>query len=247
MTGPTWQAATAGQPPLVAHVNQLLGTHALQMLYTGTETSSQGTAGSGNATSNGLWIAQQFTTGSSQTAIGYVGLNLNATTPNGANLAPWTVSIYANSAGLPSGPALVTTTATAEYVTTTPAVVIIPTPASGLAPSTTYWIVTTAAGNATYYYEWAHSNQSSGAATSTNGTTWTAQAYGLLYQVWDQTPILPLVATWEDGGARWTTQWTNPAGQITILGEYTAGQTTSGYLQSIRDLTYSNNVLTGVA
>lgn len=235
---PTWQAATAGQPPLARHVNQLLGTHAFTVLYTGVQRAAQFTSGSGSTASNGLWIAQSFTSGSSQTAVGYVVLSLTAGSGLGTNLGPLTVSLYANAAGAPTGSPLVSATVTAEYAAGAPLPLLIPLPAP-VTPSTTYWIVTAPAGNATYSYAWARSNQTSGAATSTNGTAWTGQSYGLLFQVWDQTPVLPQVATWEDGGARWTAQTSTSTRQITTLAEYTAGQTAAGYLQSVRTLSYS--------
>jgi hypothetical protein len=243
---PTWQAATSGQPPLAAHINQLLGTHTVTVLYTGVERAAQNTAGSGFTASNSLYVAQSFTTAAGQTAIGYLGLTLDSTASAGADLLPWTVSIYANSGSAPTGAPLVTATVTVEYVVNSPTVVIIPTPVTGLSPSTTYWIVTTPAGDAVNYYEWYRSNQTTGASTSTNGTTWSAQPYGLLYQVWDQTPALPQVGTWEDDGARWTTQIVNGSEQITTIAEYTAGQSPGGYMQSIRDINYSGNLLTGV-
>lgn len=243
---PTWQAATSGQPPLAQHANQILGTHTVQVLYTGVEQASQSTAGAGSASSNGLWIAQQFTSGASQTAVGYVVLTLTAGSSLGANLGPLTVGLYASAGGAPSGAPLVTTTVTAEYAAGAPSPLLIPLPAA-VAPSTSYWIVTAPAGGATYSYAWAHSNQTSGASTSATGSAWTAQSYGLLFQVWDQAPVLPQVGTREDGGARWTAQTVNGSGQITMLAEYTAGQTTGGYLQSVRTVTYSGNDMTGVA
>ena len=40
-------------------------------------------------------------------------------------------------------------------------------------PSTTYWVVMKAAGDVSDYYTWLKSTLTSGASTSTNGTTWT--------------------------------------------------------------------------
>lgn len=243
---PAWQAATIGQPPYAAHVNQGLGTHAVTMLYTGTEQAAQATAGSGTTASNGLWVAQSVVTGAAQTAVGYVVLTLTAGSGLGANLPPLAVALYASSGSAPTGPPLVTTTVTAEYAAGTPAATVIPLPAA-VSPSTAYWIVTSPAGDATYSYAWGRSNQPAGASTSPDGVTWTPAAYGLLYQVWDQAPVLPLVGTWEDGGSRWTAQTVNGSGQPTTLAEYTAGQTAAGYLQSVRTLTYTGNDLTGVS
>lgn len=247
MTGtPTWQAATAGQAPLAAHVNQLLATHSTQVLYTGTVQSSQTTTGSGNTTSNGLWMAQSFTTGASQTALGYITARLVPNTSLGANLGPLTVGIYANSAGAPTGSALISTVATAEYGSPGPLDLPIPLPITGLTPSTTYWIVTQPDGNVTFNFHWNRSNQASGASTSTNGTTWTAQTYGFMYQVFDQSIVAPEVFTWEDSGARWTWSGYDTMGHRIFYAEYTAGQTSSGYLQSFRELNYTSNLVSGV-
>ena len=57
----TWLAATTGQPPLAQQVNQLLVTHPFQNIYTGTLQASA-TGGSGSTSTNGLWLAQSFTT-----------------------------------------------------------------------------------------------------------------------------------------------------------------------------------------
>lgn len=216
------------------------------MLYTGVETSSQNTAGAGNTTTNGTYLAQSFNTAVGQTAIGYVAIELLSTTSLGANLSPTTVSIFANSAGAPSGSALISATVTAEYADFGALNLVVPTPVTGLTASTTYWIVVAAAGNATFNYFWNRSNQTSGASTSPNGTTWTAQAYGFLYQVWDQTAIGPRVATWEDGGVRWTWTGHDVNDKLQSYAEYTNGQTTAGYLQSGRTLQYSGTALVEV-
>jgi hypothetical protein len=247
MTGtPTWQAATTGQAPLAAHVNQYLGTHTMQVLYTGTQRAAQSTAGSGTVTTNGTYLAQSFTTALGQTAIGYVVIQLAANTSTGANLAPTTVSIQANSSGAPSGTALVSATVTAEYVFNGPTLIVVPTPVGGLTASTTYWIVVAAAGNATYSYNWAKSNQTSGASTSANGTSWTAQTYGFIFQVYDQAVTGQQTATWEDAGARWTWTGRSATGLVNAYAAYTAGQTPAGYLQSYRAFTTSNGLLTAV-
>jgi hypothetical protein len=87
----------------------------------------------------------------------------------------------------------------------------------------------------------------SGASYSATGTSWTAAAYGLTYQVYDQSAVPPLTATWEDSGARWTSLGYNGSGQLAALGEYTAGQAANGYTASDRALSYSGSRLTGVA
>jgi hypothetical protein len=248
---PTWSAATTGSTPQAGHINQLLGTHATTLLYTGTQTAAQTTAAGTATNSNSLYIAQSFATTGGQTQVGYVQLYLDSAVASGGNLGTITVSLYANSAGAPTGSPIVTTTATTEYVNaisgaSTTTFVTYPLPAT-VSPSTTYWIVTAPAGNGSFFYTWKRSTQVSGASTSSNGTSWTAQAYGMVFKVFDQTAANPLVATWEDAGARWTWRSTNTSGQIAQYAEYTAGQTAAGYLQSFRTLSYTNGLLTGVA
>lgn len=243
-TTPTWQAATSGQPALAGHVNQLLGTHKSTLLYTGVQTAAQTTVGTGSVSSNGLYIAQSFATAAAQTAIGYVLAYITSgSATSGSQLGPTTLSLYANSAGAPTGSALVSCTLTAEYVANAPTFVTFPLPITGLTASTTYWLVLAPAGNVTYSYLWYKSNQTSGASTSTNGTSWTAQAYGLLYQIYDQTASGSLVSAWDDSGARWTWTSYNTNGTINQYAEYTAGQTAAGYLQSFRTMAYSNGLL----
>jgi hypothetical protein len=243
----TWLAATTGQPPLAQQVNQLLVTHPFQNIYTGTQTASA-TGGSGNSNTNGLWLAQSFTTAGGQTAIGYGLIQVfpSPSTSSSTKLGPTTVSIYTNSAGAPGVP-LVTATLTTEYSNVTPLDTIVPLPVTGLTAATTYWIVISAAGNSSFSYTWNKSSAVTGASTSPNGSAWTAQAYGFRYQIFDQSLIQPLAATWEDSGARWTAYYYNSNGTITQFGEYTSGQTTLGYTQSIRSLSYSSNLISGVS
>jgi hypothetical protein len=246
VTTNTWLGATAGPLPTAAQQQAFLGIHKTQLLYTGTLGAAQSIAGSGTTNSNGLYIAQSFATGASQTTVGYVLLNMGALTASGSLLAPLTIGLYANSAGAPTGSALVSVTAPAEYVNPSPSLAVFPLPITGLSPSTTYWIVTQAVGNGTYNYQWGKSNQTSGTSTSTNGSTWTAQTYGSLYAVYDQTASGQLTAIWEDAGARWQALYYGTTGEVSALGQYTVAQN-SGYQQGYRNLTYSNGLLQGVA
>lgn len=234
---PPWQAPTSGSPPLAAHVNQLLVSRPTTFLYQGVQRSVQATAGTGAATTNGLYLAQSFTTGVGQTATGYVMVQVLA--PGNTPLGPTTLGLYASSGGAPTGPALVSTAVTLEYVVPAPLWVTFPLPAKGLTASTTYWLVLAAQGTASYSYTWNKSNRTSGASTSTNGTTWTAQTFGLLYQVFDQTVTGPITCTWSDGGQRWTWLGRDSANRVNALSEYTAGQTTAGYVQAYRTLDYA--------
>lgn len=238
---PSWLGATASSAAQAGQVNQFLGAHTATFLYASVQKAAQTTAGSGAVNSNSLWIAQSFSTAVGQTQVGRVVLTLAETLPP----APLTVSLYANSAGAPTGAALVSAAVPKEFLTGSPAALSIPLPATVTA-STTYWIVTTAVGDASNFFSWSKSNQVSGASTSANGTAWTAQAYGLLYQVYDQTASGALTHTFEDTGARWTLFTYNASSQLTGLAEYTAAQA-SGYIQSNKTLSYSSGLLTGVA
>lgn len=241
MPTPTWLAATAGQPAQAGQVNQFLGTHAVKYLYTGTSQASQGTAGAGAVNSNGTWVAQSFTTGAAQTAVGYVQLTLAVTgTP-----APVSVQLQSDTAGNPSGTVLASTLLPRDFLSGTASAQVIPLPAT-VTSSTVYHIVIVAAGDVSNFYSWSKSNQVTGAHTSPDGVTWTAQAYGLLFNVFDQSSVAPLRSIYEDAGARWSAL-TYTANQLTGLEEYTAGQTATGYTASARTLSYSGTYLTGVA
>lgn len=237
MPTPTWQAATTGQAAKAGQVNQFLGTHAVQYLYQATQTAAHTTAGTGATPSNGLWVAQSFTTGSAQTAIGRAVLTLAVT----GSPAPLAVSLQANVSGAPSGTPLVTTLCPAEFLTGTANPTLLPLPATGLTTSTTYWIVAGAVGDASNHYSWSKSNQTSGTSTSTGGTTWTPQTYGSVFQVYDQSATGSLINTYEDSGARWTAFAYDNSGRATVLAEFTQGQTPTGYAVSERSFTYFSN------
>lgn len=239
MATSTWLAATSGQRPQAGQICQFLGTHSATYLYAGASRGGQTTLGSGTTTSNGLYIAQSFTT-SSAFSLGRVALWLSSHNTPG----PTAVSIQTNSAGAPSGTMLASTTVPVEYVSATAAAVTVPVPCS-LAASTQYWIVLAAAGDASDFYSWWRSNQTSGASTSTNGTSWSTQTYGLYYSLWDQSATGSLTHTYEDTGARWTA-WTWSGSQLTGLAEWTQGQTAAGYAFSSRTLAYSSGALTTV-
>ena len=242
MPTPTWLAATSGQATKAGQVNQFLGTHACTLCYAGVLKASQLTAGSGAVNSNSLYIAQSFTTAVGQTTVGRVALTLAKT---GAP-APFTVSLQASSSGHPSGTALVSTVVPPELFSGTPAAPSIPLPITGLTASTQYWLVINAIGDPSNFYSWSKSNQVSGASTSSNGTTWTAQAYGLLYGVFDGSATGQLQNTWEDSGARWTIFGYTAQNLPSVLVEYTAGQTATGYLASSRTLSYTSGQLTSI-
>lgn len=251
VTTNTWLGATTGQPPLAQQPNSYLGVHKIQPIYNSTLRSAQTTASGTSAftSSNGLWMAQSFSTAVGQTAIGYISISMAALSALGSQLAPITIGLYASSGSAPTGSALFTILGTAEYINPGPAFIAFPFPVTGLTASTQYWIVTQPQGNGTFNYEWNQSNQTSGASTSTNGTTWTAQAYGFMYAVYDQTVNAPIIGTWEDNGARWQIWYTGSLGLagangITAVTQYTTSQN-GGYQQSFRNLNITNGILTG--
>lgn len=219
MATPAWLGAEPGGTMYAAQINQFLGTHQNTFVYTGALIASQTTAGSGSVNSNGVWNAQSFATGSFTTT-GRFAFNLVVT----GGPAPITLSLQANNAGVPSGTALTSTTVSAGWGNATAAYQSIPLVATGLTASTTYWLVASSAGDASDFYQFNKSNQASGAATSSNGTSWTAQAYGLLFDVWDLSAVPPLQHTWEDQGARATRFFYNSNATPGALEEYTLAE-----------------------
>lgn len=247
-TTPTFQAATSGQLPKANQVNQFLGPHQAQLLYPSLRKANQSTAGTGSTQSNGTYIAQSFTTAVGQTTIGYVVLAINTTGGFTGLLPPTTLTLHTNNAGAPSTTILATTNIASEYVASAPTNVTFPLPVTGLTASTTYWLVIAASGDSTHHYNWSKSNQVSGTSTSPDGVTWTAQAYGSLYEVWDQSlqQNSNVILIWEDGGARWT--WLDYDGSYhpTTIAEFTAGQTATSYMQSFRTISYNSSTILAV-
>lgn len=240
---PTYLAATSGSPSSVGQINQFLTSHTGNLLYQGVLQSSQTTAGTGTADSSVAWYSQTITTTSVQTAIGLVLLRL---TSSGTGVAPMQMQLYADSGGLPTGSALFSVNAATEYVAFAPAYVTFPMPMT-VTPSTTYHLAIPMVGNITNQYHWGISNQTSGAASSPDGVTWTAQTYGLLYEVYDQTTTGLLQCTYNDGGNRWTWQLYNATSHPTELCEFTQGQTSTTYVQSNRTISYTGGLITGIA
>jgi hypothetical protein len=244
MPAPVWLGATTGQLPTASQMDAGLVTHPSSIVYTGASVAVQSTAGSGSTASNGLYIAQSFTTGTFTTA-GRVVLTMTTTgTP-----VPTTIQLQTNNAGAPSGTVVTSTVIPPGWANASVVGQSIPLPASGLSASTTYWIVMKAAGDASDFYSWFKSNQTSGASTSTNGTAWTAQTYGLLYQVFDLSVVLPLLHTWEDSGARITRFFPQSATSPlpANLEEYTVAQGSNQFVYSFRSLGYSGGSVTSIS
>lgn len=243
MPTPTWLAATSGQPTQAGQVNQFLGAHAATLIYNGVAIANHTTLGSGSVNSNGLYVAQKFTTGASPTTLGRFTLGIGVT---GAP-PPLTVGLYANSGSAPSGAPLATVQIPHDPFGASVAFLSVPLVFSPLAASTTYWLVVLPVGDASDFYTFYKSNQTSGASTSVNGTAWTAQTYGIGFYAVDQSISGPVNNTWEDGGARWTTFAYNANGTVSAIVEFTEGQTATGYLFSNRTLSYTAGQLAGIA
>jgi len=244
---PAWLAATAGNRALPGQINQLLGAHTSTWLYQGALQSEQATGGTGYQSTYNQWLSQTVTTGAAQTAIGVVYLQV-ATVGGSLTtsvIAPLVVELYASLGGQPTGSVLATATVNDLYVSNAPYWVAIPLNVTGLAASTPYELVIPSVGTATAYYAWHQSNQTSGAATSSGGTAWASQAYGLMYQAWDQSATGNLQFLYDDDGARWTQLVYNAAGLVTQINEYTLTQS-GGVFYSSRALTYSGGSLIGV-
>jgi len=238
MAVPVWQSPVVGGQALAGHVNQLLGTHPTVFLYSGT-LQSYASGGSGSASSDGLWLAQKFTSGASQTAVGYVTFTSTVT----GSPAPWTISLQADAGGQPSGTPLASVQFPKELAASS-VTALLP---AAVTASAQYWIVAEAAGDSGDYFSWAKSSAANGALTSPDGVTWTSQSYGLRFAVVDQSPVTPLIGIVEDGGARYTLlSWLGNYGPAGVQ-EFTQGQTSAGYVESSRALSYSGPLLTGVA
>jgi hypothetical protein len=245
-----WLAASTGYKPQPGQINQLLGAHTSRWIYSGNTLQVSETIGSGRYQSTASqYLAQSFVTGVSQTTLGLVNLQVSAVggSPITSTITPLVVSLYASALGAPTGSALVSVPVAEVSVYSGPFWLPVPLAASGLTVSTVYWLVVSPAGSGTAYYAWQESNQSSGAAVSSNGTSWTGAAYGLMFEVYDQTGMSwPPTYLIDDGGARTTAFTYNSAGQLATITEQVVSQS-GGVQYSQRTLTYSNGLLVGVA
>ncbi len=248
MTTPAWLGATAAYPSYAGQINQFLGGHASTWRYTGNTLISAQATGTGvyETTASQYW-AQSFTTGSSQTALGQLGLQVSTVggSPITPTISPLQLSLYADIGG-PSGSPLATVSVGEPYVYSASFWVAVPLSATGLTSSTRYWMVTSPVGIGTAYYVWQKSNQPSGASLSTDGVTYTPQTFGLMYQVYDQSGSGQLTQFYEDNGARITLLTYDSQGRVSTITEYVTTQGGS-VLTSARTLTYSGTYLTGVS
>ena len=248
MATPSWLAATAGYRTLPGQLNQFLGAHASTWVYAGTQRAAQSTGSGTYASSSSTYLSQTFTTAVGQSAIGQVWLQVSTVggSPTAATIPPLTLSLYASFSGQPTGAALASTTVSEQYVYAAPFWLPVPLCATGLTAGANYALVASAAGSGSAYYVWQHSNQVSGAATSPDGATWTTQGYGLMFQVFDQSPGGQVQFLYDDSGARWARFTYDALGRVATIAEYCAVQGAAP-LSSTRTLTYTSGMLTGVA
>lgn len=248
MPTPTWEGASAGFAAQPGQVNQFLTGHNSVWVYSGSVVQASAIIGNSvYVTTASQYLTQDFTTGSAQTAISQVLIQVSTVggSPITATITPLVVSLYASSAGLPTGSALASATLTEQSVYSAPFWVPLPLVAT-VTPSTTYQIVVSAAGTGTAYYVWQESNTGSGAATSPDNVNWTQQAYGFMFQVYDNTGTTgPLLSMVDDGGTR-TAQFTYTGGQVATISEFAQTQNGAGQTQT-RTFTYSSGQLIGLS
>jgi hypothetical protein len=249
-TIPTWTGAQTKYGGDAGLVNQFLASHTALYQYSGQSIASQQATGTAVYIDTlNQWLSQTITTGTSQTDIGAVGLQLSTIggSPTLPLIPALTVSLYADSAGVPTGPALASATVSGNYVYNSSFWVQIPLFVTGLTASTNYHLVTSITGTTGHYYVWQHSNQTAGCATAPDGVTWATQSFGLLYQVYSQDNATGNVIMISDDGGALTTLFTyNSLNQISTVTQYVQLQdgTTS---QSSGTLSYTNGLLTGVS
>src|SRR6185437_6476820 len=158
MSAPAWLGATTGSAGQAGQVNQFLAAHAGTYLYQGTLKVSQITSAGGTQASNGLYIAESFTTAGGQTVTGYVMVFAAVT----GSPSPWVISLQTDNSGAPSGTVLASSAVPKEFVTGLGGWVAIPLPAAGLTAATRYWIVAAAGGDSSDKFTWQKNNQSPG-------------------------------------------------------------------------------------
>lgn len=245
---PAYQAAASGQPTQAGGVGQFLGAHNAVFVYSGALVVSSQATGSGTyQSSQSQWLSQTITTGSTQTVIGSVNLQLSVVggSPTLPLVAPLTIGLYADAGGLPSGSAIASAIVSCQYVYSGPFWVPVPLGAT-VTPSTVYHLVASPVGTSSHYYAWQQSNQAQGAATAPDGVQWSLATYGLMYQVLDSTATGSLLAIYDDGGAL-ITQFTYTAlGQLATVTQTAVAQGGSS-ITSSGTLSYTNGFFTGVS
>jgi len=241
-------AATVNKRGDAGLINQFLVNHTAQYSWSaGVVVDSQQTGAGTYIDSLNQWLSQTTTTGSSQTTIGSISLQVSAFggSPTLTLIPALTVSLYADAAGVPTGSALASATVASTYVYSAPFWVSIPLTAT-VTPSTVYHYVIAITGTAGHYYLIQKSNQLTGCATSPDGSTWTTQNFGLMYRTYDGTSGGLLKSVSEDNGNLLVNYTYNSLNQITGYTQYTLAQDGT-FLQTSGTITYTNGLPTGVS
>ena len=250
MGTPSWLAAAINYPARPGQINQFLGSHSSAWTYTGNVLQSSEIIGDSVYQSTfGQSMAQTISTTANQTTIGSVLLQLSTVggSPINTTIPPITIGLYANSNGTPTGSVITSVNLTVQYVYLSTFWVSVPLTATGLTAGTPYQLVITPVGSATNYYVWQQSNQTSGASLSTDGLTWNEEAFGFMYQVYDQSgTIWPPLTLVDDDGARVTTFSYNGTNQLTGISESVVAQDGSSFFSS-RTISYSGLLPTGIS
>lgn len=249
-TAPVWFAAAVGQPAAAGQVNQFLTYHNSTMSYGSAITSSETIGDAIYQETYDQQLAQMFTTTATQTSVTLVEIQLSTIggSPLTSNIAPITVSLVEDSFGSPTGTTLSSAVLNSAYVYSSPFWVTVAVSASGLTPSTTYWIVLSMAGDVNGYYVWQQSNQGSGGLFSTDGFTWNSGGFGLMYRVSTQATEgsgQPTIIV-EDDGNRVTNFTYDVNGNLTNM-LVTTVDSTGGSVAYEATISYSNGLITGAS
>lgn len=249
-TTPTWLGATAGSPGLAGQVNQVLGDHNSTITYGETLASSQTTGIAVYTDTYTNYISQLITTTPTQTSISSVEIQISTVggSPIINTIPGLSVSIYPSLSGSPTGSPLATVTVTETYVYSASFWVPIPLTLTGLTTGTDYHIVTGIVGDASHFYAWQRSSQTSGAFTSTDALSWFPAAYGMMYKVNEPGGTSTLVRLISEDNSARTTQITYDASnQLSSMIQFTQTQGGSGSFLTTPTLTYTNGLITGVS
>lgn len=245
MAVPTFHSVSQNSTFSAGDVNQLLGTHAVSYLNQGAETAT-GIAATGTLNTNtgaaAQYITQPFTTIGGQTTISRVEFLVAL----GGTGADTTIGIYANSGGNPTGAALFSITFPLDFAPTVAAYISVPCIATVTASTIFHLVISGTASTSNFLKFSDGTTVGSAAKTSPTGVggTWTTAGKQLCYNIFNSTDGV-LRNTYEDAGARWTGFDYNQSGSsnttISAIREYT------GALRSVRALSYTGGILTGIA
>lgn len=259
MSVPLWHALAQGGTLSSSDLNQFLGDHPASFLYFGVSKVSYIVAGSANANTNtgaaAQWLAQPFTTAGGQTTITRIELNLQAVGTG----ADTTLELRTDNAGVPSNTVLWSCVIPADFQGAA-AYISIPCNVSGLSAATKYHIVLDGTASTSNICRWnsAVTSVNAGLVSASGSAGWSSAGKTFLFNVYNGTNsvvrhIIEDGTTSTTGGvtqtngapAKWSGyDWTVAAtanALLTTVREY------CGALRSVRTLSYTSGVLTGVA